>query len=814
MPTNIGRFEVLAEISHSDAVSVCKVCDSAGGQVVALKSVDLSQLPGQSPLMIKRILEEAETSKLLNTHNIAMLFGAGEIDGRFCATMEYVQGNSIETMLERKEVFSIWDIQDIARQTCQGLDHARVNKVVHYSLEPGKVMVQWDGVVKMLGFGVSMMGVFLAQNTSGTPKILNYMSPEQLEGNPIDSRSNLFSAGAIFYEMLTQRKAFDGENAEQVRQAVMNVSPTSPCEINSKIDAGLSEVIMKVLSKSPEDRYQSGQDLINDLEKCKNNPVKAASSNKSVAAATGKSSGSKKTIPTPPAQSAPLTSDKPGTGQAQGVASQEKNSKAAAAAAGASSSGSSALQALKDKKLDPSSTFITSCIKASIDAVINVDPKMSSATMEPEVKAPKIAVDPMMDESRAAAAKKGPSFSEIEELPPLKEIYTAPAPAADMEEDVLEDHPAPLPASRSAQTPKQALPAKEMAKKAVKEIKKTPPKMFAYSIGAAVAIIVLIGGSIALRVHRDGVDDEKPAAVAPIPSPQANAGDIANGSDSAVNHPVQVNPVGGSENSEPSRTARAKNAARKKGKPSLPTEPVPMVIPAQMMINSNPEGAQVQIDGHSDPSWVTPYNITGLAPGQHTVYLSKAGFSPEIRTVDALSGSKSTVMVHFNELPATAFIVSAPAGASIVIDGKDSGRVTPSQISIDKMGNHVFLVAKQGYLDETTSANLVPGQVFHYSPTLTPLGSTEEIKTVGKFKKLFGGNDTTAVGIVSAKIQPKGAQIVINGRLLEKSAPVDFYLNPGTYLIDVTLTGYKSVRHVITVNRGGKIMLDDTLQPQ
>ena len=87
-----------------------------------------------------------------------------------------------------------------------------------------------------------------------------------------------------------------------------------------------------------------------------------------------------------------------------------------------------------------------------------------------------------------------------------------------------------------------------------------------------------------------------------------------------------------------------------------------------------------------------------------------------------------------------------------------------------------------------------------------------EIKTVGKLKKLFGNSDPVGSGIVSIKIQPKGSQIAVNGRLLEKVSPVDFYLNPGTYVIDVTLTGYKSVRHVVTVTRGGKITLDETLE--
>ena len=100
------------------------------------KTVKLELLGDQAAALVKNLLEEAEASKVLNSHNIALLYGAEEVDGIFCASMEYVQGNSVATMLARKEGFSIWDLQDIARQTCQGLDHAHAKGLVHYTLEP------------------------------------------------------------------------------------------------------------------------------------------------------------------------------------------------------------------------------------------------------------------------------------------------------------------------------------------------------------------------------------------------------------------------------------------------------------------------------------------------------------------------------------------------------------------------------------------------------------------------------------------------------------------------------------------------------
>ncbi len=274
MANKIGRFEILSEIVHSEFGAVYKAADPESGQTIALKTIQLQTLGDQASVLVDHILQEAEGTKPLNSHNIALLYGLEEIDGQFCAAMEYVQGNSIGTMLARKEGFSIWDLQDIARQTCQGLDHAHSHHVVHYSLEPAKIMVTWDGTVKVLGFGASSMCAFTCQASGKGPEVLHYVSPEQLRGDPVDARSNMFSLGAILYEMVTERKAFAGEDADQVRHAIYEATPVAPQQINPKIHPVLSEVIMKALAKAPEERYQSGQELVNDLERCKESAPK------------------------------------------------------------------------------------------------------------------------------------------------------------------------------------------------------------------------------------------------------------------------------------------------------------------------------------------------------------------------------------------------------------------------------------------------------------------------------------------------------------------------------------------------------------
>src|SRR6202167_4786373 len=216
MPTKIGRFEILSELSKSATCTVYKANDPQTSQTVALKAIQLSAFGDSAGELEKSLLEEAETTKVLSNPNLTPISGAGEMDGQFCAAMEYIQGNSVATMLARKEGFSIWDLLDIGRQVCSGLDHAYSHNVFHYSLEPAKIMCGWDGGVRILGYGISSVGKFTL-HIAGVPSILYYMSPEQIRGEEIDGRSNFFSLGTIFYEMVADQKPFDSEDSETLR---------------------------------------------------------------------------------------------------------------------------------------------------------------------------------------------------------------------------------------------------------------------------------------------------------------------------------------------------------------------------------------------------------------------------------------------------------------------------------------------------------------------------------------------------------------------------------------------------------------------
>jgi len=828
MSTKIGHFEILSELSKSATGVVYKANDPETSQTVALKAIQLSAFGEQAAELEKCLLAEAEATKVLSHSNLTTVSGAGEIEGQFCAAMEYIQGNSVATMLARKEGFSIWDLLDIGRQVCSGLDHAHSHNVFHHSLEPAKIMCGWDSTVRVLGFGVSSVGKFTAA-MPGVPSILHYMSPEQVRGENVDARSNFFSLGAMFYEMVTDRKAFDREDPESLRQSILESTPVPPMHVNPKLHPVLSDLIMKALAKDPAERYQSGRELLDDLEKCKESKPQAAKKAAAPAKAAAVPAAANAVAQTKFA-SAPATSvenqpvetkaaaapapaaSRPAAPKPEVARPNPAPARKAAAAAAGWGGADAASSAPNSPKFEAPGSTLAARAKANIDASQPPSASMSSAVLDepaveaPETGQPRIAVDPMMAEGGPSRGSSV-SFSEMTELPPLKEVYIAPPPPPAHDQPTPQSHDFTV---REQEQEKPRVQPREVAQKAIKEIKNVPPRLVIYSIAGAAVLILVIAIALVLHVNSLNSDGDTPRPV-PAETAQPAAQPQPAQSQPAQVVPVQAQPSAPVADAEPAPTRAAAAAARGKNARKKPAPVVAVAVPGQMAIDSTPQGAQVQLDGKTDPSWVTPFTLSGLNAGQHTVTVSKPGYSSDTRTVDVASGSKSFVVTHLTQLMATLAVSSTPPGASVYVDGKDTGKLTPAQVSVDK-GQHVVLVRKSGFIDETTSSQFVLGQTISFSPALRSLGNVDDIKTVGKMNKFFGGKSAQGMGAVSIKTQPKGAQVAVNQHMLDKNSPVDFVLDPGNYIVDITMSGYVPIHKVITVDKGGKAVIDEVLQ--
>jgi serine/threonine protein kinase len=850
MAMMFGRFEIQSELSKSNTALIYKAMDTKADQVVALKTQSLGPLGDRAEAFVNTLIAEGESARDLASQNIVVLYGAGEIDGQFCAAMEYIQGNSIATMVARKEGFSIWDLLDITRQVGAGLEHAASLSVAHCSLEPAKIMVQWDGMVKILGYGISNMGLIEAESGNGLGRLMPYCSPEQIRGEAIDLRSNLFSLGTILYEMVAGRKAFDAADPVTLVNQIENEMPPSPM-VSGKIHPGVSALIMKTLAKDPAERYQSARELIDDLEKCKetkrastdgNKPVsapsvtvskaqRAAAAGKFVAASAGASAGTaaaavqSPTVPNnivaPRPAAAKTVVARPVTNGASSLA--ESGGAVAAAAAGAGTGvGTGAAHAYHTA----SNSAEDSCSKSEVSGDSNSGARMisefetsavgsiaqspvfSSTVAEQETERPlaNVPVDPLMSEPEAGSS--GRSFSDLAEMPPLKESAFTPSIPEPAEPAQLLNQVYPKKEERPRVQPR------EIAGKALKEIATIPPRLMLYTMLGAVAVILVVAIAVFLHVHSE--DDG--ATAAPQPTKAASSRTTSSssqpvGQTAAAARIEKMVPLPSEDPLTLTvRPVEKRNSNR--GKAPAPA-PVPVVVPAQALIDSTPQGAPFQVDGKGDSSWVTPFTVTDLSPGRHIISATKAGYSSEIRSVEVAAGSKLNLLFHLSPVNALVVVNSTPAGASVFIDDKPTGRLTPAQFAVEK-GSHTVVVRKEGYLDETVTADLGPAQNFQYAPVLKALGNTEDMRTVGKFNALFGrvAEGSAGKGSIVIRTQPKGAQVAINQRILDKNSPVGVVVSPGNYIVDITLTGYKPIHKVISVARGDRAAVIETMEPQ
>jgi hypothetical protein len=259
----------------------------------------------------------------------------------------------------------------------------------------------------------------------------------------------------------------------------------------------------------------------------------------------------------------------------------------------------------------------------------------------------------------------------------------------------------------------------------------------------------------------------------------------------------------------PSQLRRGKNARslRRVAAASVATTPAQ----GQITVSSTPADATVEIEGLNQ-SWRTPQTIGSLAPGTYKVTVSKPGYASEVRNVQVSAGNRFAVEVRLTVTKGFLNIAGSPASASVLIDGKDTGKVTPATFMLDPAAHHIVL-RKSGYLDSGTDIQLAAGQTVGYSPSLMVAGRTDNIKVVGGgIGKVFGGGGSSqGKARIEIKSDPKGAQVLINGTPLPKTTPVEVQVEAGNYDITLQKDGYKAVHENAIVGIEDRVKIDRTL---
>ncbi len=267
--TKAGRYELREELGHGAMGVVYHAHDPVIGREVAVKTMHLSETgTGMSrEQLVGRFQTEARAAGLLTHPNIVVIYDAGEEEGLFYITMELVEGRSLQTLLDARQLFPLPRVMKLMEQVCSALDFAHQHGVVHRDIKPANLMMTADETVKITDFGTAKIlqfGTAQTVHVMGTP---SYMSPEQVKGKPVDGRSDIFSLGVILYELMTGEKPFPGQNITTVIYKIINEEPIPPRSLDSSIHPGLSAVITRALAKDPAMRFQTCHDLLDALKR-------------------------------------------------------------------------------------------------------------------------------------------------------------------------------------------------------------------------------------------------------------------------------------------------------------------------------------------------------------------------------------------------------------------------------------------------------------------------------------------------------------------------------------------------------------------
>jgi len=263
-----GRYDLREELGRGAMGVVYKGFDPTIGRNVAVKTLRLTEAGTglTREELIGRFQTEARAAGLLTHPNIVVIYDAGEEDGLFYITMEFVEGRSLQSLIDAQQTFPVSRVLKLMEQVCSALDFAHQHSVVHRDIKPANLMLTSDDIIKITDFGTAKILQFGTAQTAhvmGTP---SYMSPEQVKGKPVDGRSDIFSLGVILYELTTGEKPFPGQNITTVIYKIINEEPIPPRSLDSAIHPGLSAVITRALAKDPAARYQSCSELLAALK--------------------------------------------------------------------------------------------------------------------------------------------------------------------------------------------------------------------------------------------------------------------------------------------------------------------------------------------------------------------------------------------------------------------------------------------------------------------------------------------------------------------------------------------------------------------
>ena len=272
----LGRYVIVEEIGQGAMGVVYKAVDPLIDRTVAIKTINLDLSKEELENFEKRFQREVQSAGKLNHPNIVTVYDVGRTEGVAYMAMEFLEGKELREILDSGVVLPIEKISHIASQVAEGLGFAHERGIVHRDVKPANVMVMKNGLVKITDFGIAQMSSAsrtMSGMVMGSPK---YMSPEQVVGQAVDGRSDIFSLAVVLYEMLTGKTPFSGDNISAIMYQILNDEPIPPKAFNQSIPDSINYIVLKALAKHPDKRYQNAKDMARDLKRYKTMEVPAS----------------------------------------------------------------------------------------------------------------------------------------------------------------------------------------------------------------------------------------------------------------------------------------------------------------------------------------------------------------------------------------------------------------------------------------------------------------------------------------------------------------------------------------------------------
>jgi serine/threonine-protein kinase len=269
-PDRISHYRVAKELGKGSMGIVYEGVPDSGGQPVAIKVFfpDTHTTPEENATLLERFQREGAALSQLHHRNVVQVIEVGAEGDHEFIVMEKLQGFNIKELLALGTRFTLGETLDLMNQLLAGLAACHAAGVVHRDVKPANVVRSPDGVIKLTDFGIARIVTdqTLARTGTivGTP---NYMSPEQIRGEAVDARSDLFSAAVLFYELLGGKKPFDGPDVTAIMYNVTNVHPPSPRFYNGALPLEIEAIAFRALAKKPAERYQTAEEFAAALRK-------------------------------------------------------------------------------------------------------------------------------------------------------------------------------------------------------------------------------------------------------------------------------------------------------------------------------------------------------------------------------------------------------------------------------------------------------------------------------------------------------------------------------------------------------------------